>query len=199
MEFRQIATSSLKPWKGNPRKNDAAIAAVANSIAEFGFNAPILCDRRLNVIAGHTRLAAAKKLGISTVPVVILPLAGLRMRAYSVADNKTATIAEWDFAKLKCLLTQLRSDVDLSTIGFSREEVIALLEDEAPFDWDAFDRSLMESSEPQYVLLPVKVPVEAKQGLCQRITNYASRNDISGKDNAIVAGEVLALLLRAKS
>lgn len=93
MEFRQIAASKLKPWKGNPRKNDAAIVAVANSIAEFGFNAPILCDRRLNVVAGHTRLAAAKKLGISTVPVVILPLTGLRMRAYSVADNKTATLA----------------------------------------------------------------------------------------------------------
>jgi site-specific DNA-methyltransferase (adenine-specific) len=69
LNLRYLSVSRLKPWAGNPRDNAEAVDAVAGSIRAFGFNAPILCDQKLNVVAGHTRLAAAKKLKMRRVPV----------------------------------------------------------------------------------------------------------------------------------
>jgi DNA modification methylase len=108
---------------------------VAASIAEFGFVNPILVDSNAGIIAGHGRLAAAKELGMSELPVVVLDhLSERQRRAYVIADNKLALNASWDDSVLAAELGDLAEmDFDLSLIGFSDEELADLLPD-AEFD-----------------------------------------------------------------
>src|SRR6202051_2613304 len=82
----------LIPWARNPRTHsDAQVAQIAASIAEFGFNNPILVDTKAGILAGHGRLLAARKLGLSEVPVIVLDhLTEAQKRAYIIADNQLA-------------------------------------------------------------------------------------------------------------
>ena len=82
MEIEYIAIDAIKPYERNPRKNDAAVDSVAASIREFGFQQPIMCDTDGVIIVGHTRLKAAKKLGLKTVPVVYADLPEDKVKAY---------------------------------------------------------------------------------------------------------------------
>lgn len=97
----QIITKNigeLTPYEKNPRKNEEAVKFVANSIAEFGFKIPIVIDKNNVVVCGHTRLKAAKKLGIEEIPCVVADdLTDEQVKAFRLADNKTAEKAEWDF------------------------------------------------------------------------------------------------------
>ena len=87
IEMRRI--SDLKPYKNNPRKNDKAVDAVAASIKAFGFKQPVVIDDNGEIIAGHTRLKAAKKLGIKTVPCIVADdLTPEQIKAYRLANNK---------------------------------------------------------------------------------------------------------------
>lgn len=139
LEVIEEEVSKLKPWRGNPRVNDHAVEAVVKSIKEFGFNVPILCDKGGTIIAGHTRWKAAVKLGLATVPVIVLRMTRLRRKAFSVTDNKTAEIADWNFP-IRDVLKEVRSEqeVPLSALGFSDEELRRFLgmeehdEDNAP-------------------------------------------------------------------
>ena len=100
--------------------NDQAVNAVAESIRSFGFNVPIVCDQNLTIVAGHTRWKAAQKLGMTTVPVIVIEMTDAQRRAFSVADNKTGEIADWDFPKLREVLEELRcEDIDIGSLGFS--------------------------------------------------------------------------------
>ena len=93
IELRKL--SDIKPYENNPRLNDAAIDAVARSIQEFGFRQPIVVDKKGVIIVGHTRFKAAQKLGLKTVPVhVAKGLTPAQVKAYRLADNKTAELAE---------------------------------------------------------------------------------------------------------
>ena len=124
----EIELNRLYPWDDNPRLNDHAVDAVVDSIRSFGFNVPILCDHNYLIIAGHTRWKAAKKLGLEKVPVIVIEMTDEKRRAYVIADNRTAEIAEWDFPKLKQVLEELRSeDVDITSLGFSDEEIKKLI------------------------------------------------------------------------
>lgn len=125
IEVQEMALSELKPWAGNPRINDDAVDAVAESIRTFGFNVPILCDEGLTIIAGHTRWKAATRLGMEKAPVIILPMTEVQRKAFAVADNKTAEIADWDFPKLRDVLKELQAEeeVPLSSLGFSDEDL----------------------------------------------------------------------------
>jgi site-specific DNA-methyltransferase (adenine-specific) len=125
LEVRELAVSKLRPWNDNPRLNDHAVKAVARSIRTFGFNVPILCDKGRTIIAGHARWKAAVKLGMATVPVIVLPMTESQRKAFTVADNKTAEIADWNFPKLRDVLEelQLEEEVPFSAIGFSDEEL----------------------------------------------------------------------------
>jgi len=107
LRVQEIELGKLNPWEGNPRSNEHAVDAVAESIHSFGFNVPILCDQNLTIIAGHTRWKAAKKLGMEKVPVIVIEMTDAKRRAFAVADNKTAEIADWDFSKLKEVLEEL--------------------------------------------------------------------------------------------
>jgi len=129
MQIEQISPKKLKPWEKNPRINDHAVEAVSKSIAEFGFNSPILCDENYRILAGHTRWKAAKKMGLETVPVIALTLSETQKNAFSIADNKTAEIATWDLPELSSLLEDLKiEEFNLDVLGFDTSELDNLLE-----------------------------------------------------------------------
>src|SRR5271167_3534043 len=120
----------LIPWARNPRTHsEAQVAQIAASIAEFGFNNPILVDTKAGIIAGHGRLLAARKLGLTEVPVIVLDhLTEAQKRAYIIADNQLALNAGWDDDLLRAELATLRQeDFDLALIGFENEELARLL------------------------------------------------------------------------
>ena len=119
LRIEQIEVAQLVPWSGNPRKNTAAVQAVLRSVRRFGFNVPILCEDEYNIIAGHARLQAARDLGMTIVPTIILPLKGHERHAFSIADNRTAQIAEWDYMPLKELLHNIEGqEIELRDLGF---------------------------------------------------------------------------------
>jgi DNA modification methylase len=120
----------LIPYARNPRTHsDAQVAQIAASIAEFGFNNPILVDTKAGIIAGHGRLLAARKLQLKEVPVIILDhLTETQKRAYILADNQLALNAGWDSELLRLELAALQEeDFNLDLIGFEDEELARLL------------------------------------------------------------------------
>ncbi|RMF21476.1 MAG: chromosome partitioning protein ParB, partial [Deltaproteobacteria bacterium] len=128
IEMRNI--DDVRPYEANPRLNDAAVDAVAESIRRFGFRQPIVVDGDGVIVVGHTRWKAARKLGLAKVPVhVAKDLTPEQARAYRIADNKTAELAEWDLELLPAELEELQAlDVDLSLLGFDEKELASLLD-----------------------------------------------------------------------
>jgi hypothetical protein len=129
-----VPAAQLRPWARNPRKNEAAVAQVADSIRRFGFGAPLLA-RRANgeVIAGHTRLKAALALGLEKIPVRYLDLDPADAHLLALADNRLGEIAEWDDSALAGILAELKAeeaDLTLGT-GFTDAELEALLAEAA--------------------------------------------------------------------
>lgn len=113
----QMKISDLVMYENNPRKNDNAVDAVANSIRSFGFKVPIIIDKNNVVICGHTRVKASKKLGMDEVPCVIADdLNEEQVKAFRLADNKVSELAEWDLDKLAEELQFI--DMDMLQFGF---------------------------------------------------------------------------------
>ena len=128
--IEMMNVADLTPYVNNARTHsDAQIMQIASSILEFGFTNPILIDGDKGIIAGHGRLLAAKKLGMSEVPTAMLDyLSPEQKRAYIIADNKLAELAGWDEKLLAQELADLRDmDVDLDIIGFNEQELEDLL------------------------------------------------------------------------
>jgi DNA modification methylase len=123
IELRPI--DEIKPYPGNPRQNDAAVDALVDSIKEFGFRQPIVVDTDGVIIVGHTRYKAAIKLGLAKVPVhVATDLTPAQVKAYRIADNATAEIAEWNYELLPIELSALREmNFDIGMLGFEDEEL----------------------------------------------------------------------------
>ena len=119
MRILNIRTDKLIPYENNPRNNDAAVQYVANSIREFGFKVPIVIDRNSVVVTGHTRLKAAKLLGLTKVPCIRADdLTDEQVKAFRIADNSVADIAEWDLDKLNIELEELTDfDMDEFALG----------------------------------------------------------------------------------
>ena len=108
----------LIPYINNPRNNSGAVDAVASSIKNFGFKVPIVIDKDSEIVTGHTRLLAAKKLGMEKVPVIIADdLTKAEVKAFRLADNKVAELADWDFNILSAELAELEN-FDMSEFGF---------------------------------------------------------------------------------
>lgn len=137
MKVEQWSIDRLIPYENNPRKNDEAVEYVANSIREFGFQQPIVVDREGVVIVGHTRLKAAKMLGLEDVPVhVAEDLTENQIEAYRLADNKVSEFANWDFDKLNMELEDIDwLDVDMTKFGFylDNEDEDTEVKAEVPF------------------------------------------------------------------
>lgn len=132
MEVKEMAIGKIIPYHSNPRKNEDAIDAVAASIEEFGFQQPIVVDKDMVIIVGHTRYAAAKQLGLTKVPVVLAKeLSEEQARAYRLADNKTNELAKWDEALFSEEISGIE-EIDMSLFGFGS------------IDWDEFEETTDE-------------------------------------------------------
>lgn len=123
MEIVNKRIDDVIPYENNPRKNDQAVDSVAASIREFGFRQPIILDADGVIICGHTRLKAAKKLGLETVPCVVAKdLTPEQAKAYRLADNMTAQLSEWDNELLEQELAGIK-EMDMAIFGFPAGEV----------------------------------------------------------------------------
>jgi hypothetical protein len=119
----------IRPYPNNPRINDDAVDAVAASIREFGVRQAIVVDTDGVIICGHTRFKAAQKLGLEKLPVhVAKDLTPEQIKAYRIADNKTAELADWNYDLLPIELGDLQTNgFDLSLLGFDSDELLKLL------------------------------------------------------------------------
>ena len=124
METITKKVSELIPYINNLRNNDDAVDAVASSIKNFGFKVPIVIDSNNEIINGHTRLKAAQKLGLETVPVIVADdLTPEQIKAFRLADNKVGEIATWDENALAVELEELKNlDFDMSEFEFEIDE-----------------------------------------------------------------------------
>ncbi|HUJ25417.1 MAG TPA: DNA modification methylase [Myxococcales bacterium] len=124
-----VPINDLVQWIDNPRKNEAAVERVADSIRRFGFGAPIVARREdRQLIAGHTRLLAARRLSLAQVPVRYLDLSSEDARLLALADNKLSEIAEWDEEMLARVLADLKGQgADVAATGFDEKEIDRLL------------------------------------------------------------------------
>lgn len=196
LQIEHVDVEKLLPWEKNPRENEQAVGPVAKSIKQFGFNVPILCNKDYRIIAGHTRWMAARNLGLRQVPVVQLNLSRRDEAAFSIAENKTGELADWDTPKLKEILDELHAeDLDLGNLGFSNAQLDALLTSRQDFPWDEFDNELAADAENPYAQLIVKLPRAKLDFVKKRVAEFALRRRIRNKDKAKVAGDILMTAL----
>lgn len=118
INIKHQKVEALIPYENNPRNNENAVEAVAGSIREFGFKNPIIVDQNNVIVAGHTRLLAAKELGLKEVPTIIADdLTTEQINAYRLVDNKTNELAQWDIDMLERELSEIDS-IDMEEFGF---------------------------------------------------------------------------------
>lgn len=153
----------LKPYENNPRHNDMAVDAVAASIQQFGFKNPVIIDKDGVIVAGHTRYKAAKKLGITDIPCISADdLSDEQIKAFRLADNKTAELAEWDEDLLGKEMQGI-INIDMSQFGFS------VGEDE-----------LGEEMQDDKYTLKVKIPQYEITGECPEISDMLDSSKADG-------------------
>ena len=158
--------SELVPYKKNPRKNDAAVPKVMQSIKEFGFKVPIVIDKDNVLVTGHTRFKASKNLGLDEVPCIIADdLTDEQIKAYRLADNKVSEFSIWDDSFLGEELEVLEE------LGFDMTDF-------------GFDMSFEEE-------LEVEIPKEEKDDAESQITQEYLRYD--DKKIAIAEDEIMQL------
>lgn len=136
IQIEYMNISELHPYENNPRKNADAVDAVAKSIKQFGFKSPIIIDANNEIICGHTRYLASKKLRIKSVPVVRADdLSEEEIRAYRLADNKVAELAGWDKELLDLELGEIET-IDMADFGF-----------DLSFDWETEHQENQEATQ----------------------------------------------------
>lgn len=141
--------TDITPYENNPRRNDAAVEYVANSVREFGFKQPIVIDKDGVIIAGHTRYKAAQKLGLDEVPCVMADdLTPEQVKAYRLADNKVGEASQWDFDLLDIELDKI-TDIDMSDFGFTDIALTDELIDEY------FENDSVKEKEPTVIVCPL--------------------------------------------
>ena len=145
MKIQQLRPSEITPYYNNPRKNDEAAIKVAESIKAFGFRNPIIVDKDMVIIAGHTRWKASLKLNLETVPVIVAAdMDQEKVKAYRIADNRVGEFAEWDWQALE------REMEDFS------DEIIDLLDFDIP-----------DTTEPQPGLIDDDEVPEVTESICK--------------------------------
>ena len=191
MQIQNVPITSVKPYEKNPRFNDDAVDAVAKSIKEFGWQQPIVVDKDMVVIAGHTRLKAAERLGLTEVPVIVADnLTPEQVKAYRIADNKTGEIAEWNYDLLPFEIKDLQdANFDLSLLGFDMDELDKLLNGDA--DKQVATGETEPDAVPETPETAVSVRGEVYQLgehrlMCGDSTNAADTAKLMGKDKAIL-------------
>ena len=123
LRVKYVPIGDVRPYEDNPRRNDGAVQAVANSLREFGWKQPIVVDADGTIVVGHTRYKAAQALGMDEVPVVVASdLTPEQCAAYRLADNRVGELAEWDSELLAQELDGL-ADLDMSAFGFTERDM----------------------------------------------------------------------------
>lgn len=127
MKIVMVPLHEMVPYENNPRDNASAVEVVAKSIKEFGFKVPIVLDRNKQIVAGHTRMLAAALLGMTEAPCILADdLTDDQVKAFRLADNKTAEMAGWMFTDLEAELSDL--SIDMTQFGFIEDEHVDLNE-----------------------------------------------------------------------
>lgn len=153
MDIIEMSVDALIPYENNPRRNDQAVDKVALSISAFGFKVPIIIDADDVIVAGHTRLKAAKKLGLKTVPCIRADdLTDEQIKAFRLADNKVSEFAEWDEEKLLAELEELEN-IDMSLYGFDELE-----KELSQFDEDMLNELFEDAPEKEKQAKTIKCP-----------------------------------------
>jgi site-specific DNA-methyltransferase (adenine-specific) len=146
MKIVSVPVEKVKPYWRNPRRNDAAVDAVKASIKRYGFNSPIVVDADFVVVAGHTRLRAARQLEMTEVPVVVVDLPPQKAKAYRIADNAAGSIASWNHESLVKELEEM-ANVGVMQVFFKEGELAGLMTAES-FD-DAMDDVTVEDEQDE--------------------------------------------------
>jgi ParB-like chromosome segregation protein Spo0J len=134
MKIDLIEIDKLIPYINNPRKN-LNVDKVAASIKEFGFQQPIVVDKKMSIIVGHTRFEASKKLGLKKVPVLVADMPDVKAKAYRIADNRLSEDSKWDFPLLNLEFTDLLDNhYDIDNLGFDSRELEDLITNKNSFE-----------------------------------------------------------------
>ena len=156
MLIQEVEIDKIVPYINNPRKNLNA-DKVAGSIKEFGFQQPIVVDKNMVVIVGHTRLLASQKLGLKEVPVLVADLSESKAKAYRIADNRLNEDSNWDDELLNLELIDLqKDDYDLDSLGFEKNELEKIFNSDDPL-FVAPDQSFEEVAPNVEDLMPSQV------------------------------------------
>lgn len=149
LTVEQWPIDKLIPYARNPRKNDEQVDRMASAIQEFGFRIPIVARSDGSVVDGHLRLKAARKLGLTEVPVALADeLTPSQVKAFRLLANQSANWAEWDTELLKLELEELKADgYDMELTGFDDGELLELVEDAGEGMTDPDDVPLVEDGE----------------------------------------------------
>lgn len=157
MENMDIVFQSIDDlieYENNPRNNELAIEKVAASIKQFGFKVPIIVDKHNIIVAGHTRLRAAKQLNMESVPTIrAADLTDAQVKAFRIADNRVTEESSWNWDKLRDELNALEEDYDFSDLGFEDYEISDEHVDIDDFFEDT-DTKPAEPNEPKEVKCP---------------------------------------------
>ena len=149
----QIITKKVRdliPYKNNPRNNDKAVEYVAQSIKEFGFKVPIIVDKNNVIVAGHTRLKAAEKLGLEEVPTIVADdLNEDQIKAFRLADNKVSEFSEWD----PDLLNNELNEINLNMEQFGFDEIEEMLNEVLDEEKPEIEFSEVIGEEHNYIVL----------------------------------------------
>jgi len=201
MRLEQIETRRLVTWTGRPKQSHDTCVAVMESIRMFGFLVPILCDSRYEVISGHVRLSAARRLGMKTVPVIVLPVKGWKKRAFAIAENELSRKRTWKQSDIRKHLTQL-SDKGFEpfTMGFDRSAIAGLLEKETMISWRSVDRQTKKTERPESSCMTIRVPGgAAKEAIAAKARAHAKRKRIAITAAPELVGAVVMDLLGVQS
>jgi hypothetical protein len=194
-KIEQVEVEKLIPYARNSRThNDAQIAQIAASIKEFGFNNPVLIGESNDIIAGHGRVLAARKLELTSVPCIKLGhLTENQKKAYVIADNRIALNAGWDEEMLKIELSDLAStDIDLSVLGFSEAELemyslagreLEQLDSENNQRTPAEGAESLEDASVRQIILVY--PLDEYEKVVEAMAQYAEKNALSNNTEVV--------------
>ena len=110
MNIISVNLDLIKPYWRNPRKNEAAVSAVMESIKKYGMNVPIVVDKNYVILTGHTRYKAMRALGVTEAPVVVADISEKKAKQFRIADNKAHEFSEWDVDTLKSEIQDLMGE-----------------------------------------------------------------------------------------
>ena len=179
-----VKIDELVPWEDNPRINDEAIEKVATSIKRFGFAAPIIANQDYTIIAGHTRLEAAKSLNLKEVPVRFLDLDPVDAQLLALADNKLGEISQWDNLKLQDIFKKVDFKMDdLLIAGFDQESIDDIID----FDIPSFDDPISNDYQDEELSNEDQLPIDVKP-----ITKNGDRIDIG--NHKVICGDCVEVM-----